>query len=264
MQHPHDGEVSLGALPSPQDPRDWVFERLAQGPEGCYWATLPDEYDLREHSQPVRKQGDRGTCGAISAAAIKEIQERRDCGFNTYMSPEFIYYHRENKPSSGMYGRNVFQVLQKIGSVPEDMYPYRERDGIAPVPHKRLYKEAKKYRINQYARVDTIDGTKRALIELGPCYMSLPIYRNRPEFWRPAKGEKSSGGHAVAIVGYNKQGFILRNSWGPEWNSDGHVIFPYTDWGLHWECWVSVDDKSPPWNSSPRSRDSEKKTCNIL
>jgi hypothetical protein len=191
--------------------------------------------------QPSRDQGRRGTCAAFTGSAIKEIHER-DEGFNEWMSPEFIYYHRENKPATGMYGRNVFQILQKIGSVPESKYPYRN-DENAPAPDKELYETATKYRIANYAKVTTVNGLKRALLELGPCYLQLPLYSSRPHFWR-ANGEKSAGGHALTVIGFNKTGFILKNSWGPTWNGDGCIIFPYNEWDLLWECWVPVDEKT--------------------
>jgi hypothetical protein len=56
------------------------------------------------------------------------------------------------------------------------------------------------------------------------------------------------GGHAVVVIGYNKEGFILMNSWGATWNGDGTIVFPYDEWESHWECWVSVDEKTetPP------------------
>lgn len=236
-------EPCCGALKSPDDPSDWIFEHLAQGPLGTYRSEFPEEYDLRQYSQRSRDQGVRGTCAAFTAAAIKEIQESRDCGFNEWMSPEFIYYHRNNKPAKGMYGRNVFQILQRIGSVPESAYPY-QIDDDAPPPTKKLYEHAARYRIANFARVTTVDGLKRALLELGPCYLLLPLYSNRPEFWRSSLNEKCNGGHAVAVIGYNRNGFILKNSWGPKWNGDGHIIFPYTEWGIQWECWVSIDERT--------------------
>lgn len=239
-----DTRDHCGALKSPDDLNDFIFEHLAHGPTGFYVSEFPPEFDLRIHAQPSRDQGKRGTCAAFTAAAIKEIQENRDCGFSEWMSPEFIYYHRDNKPASGMYGRNVFQILQRIGSVPEHMYPYSALDTHAPPPTAELYEVAAKYRIANYARVTTVDGLKRALLELGPCYLQLPLYQTRPCFWIGAEGEKYNGGHAVAVVGFNKEGFILKNSWGKRWNIDGSIIFPYSDWGLQWECWVSVDEKT--------------------
>jgi C1A family cysteine protease len=49
----------------------------------------------------------------------------------------------------------------------------------------------------------------------------------------------------MAIVGWDTEGFIIRNSWGDDWNDDGHTIFPYTDWGLQWEVWTAIDDTTP-------------------
>ncbi|WP_371905013.1 hypothetical protein [Desulfobacter postgatei] len=39
-----------------------------------------------------------------------------------------------------------------------------------------------------------------------------------------------SGGHAFAIVGYNSDGFIVQNSWGKGWGSDGFALWLYEDW----------------------------------
>jgi C1A family cysteine protease len=45
----------------------------------------------------------------------------------------------------------------------------------------------------------------------------------------PAKTEKSLGGHAVLIVGYDdaKRQFRVRNSWGPSWGLKGYFLMPY-------------------------------------
>lgn len=229
-----------GALRSPPDDSDWIFERIARGAASDHWEVYPEEYDLRRYSQCPRDQGGRGTCAAFTAAAIKEIQEKLDCDFNAWMSPEFIYYHRNNKPMEGMYGRDVFQILQKVGSVPESIFPYGENC----IPSKSLYNIAQAYRIANFARVTSVEGLKRALVDLGPCYLLLPLYGTRPEFWRPDGRGECESGHAVTVVGYNRDGFILRNSWGSDWNGDGHILFPYNEWGLQWECWVSVDEKT--------------------
>ncbi len=253
------------ALASPHDPDDIIFEHTARSAK-CFVAEVPAEFDFTAYERSPRDQGDRGTCAAFAGATIKEIQEKLDTAFGGRMSAEFIYYHRENKPASGMYGRDVFRVLQKIGTVPENDYPYRE-DELAPRPTDELYKKASKYRINAFARVTSIDGVRRALLELGPCYLQLPLYKARPSFWQGDPGERPNGGHAVVIIGYNVHGFILKNSWGPNWNDDGYILFPYEDWPVMMECWVSADSRNEftprtPLMSSPPAKKS--KCCVLL
>ena len=38
-----------------------------------------------------------------------------------------------------------------------------------------------------------------------------------------------------------EEGFIIRNSWGENWNGDGYTLYKYTDWGKHWEIWCTID-----------------------
>lgn len=237
-----------GAMMSPDDSCDCVFEHIARAASGKYEAVQPPEFDLRKELKfpSPRDQGTRGTCAAMVGATIKEIQEARDCGFTDRMSPEFIYFHRDNRPSGGMYGRNVFQILQKIGSVPENIYPYRS-DESAQKPSDELYEIANHFKIANFARVTTTSGLKKALLEIGPCYIQLPLYSTRPEFWRPSHhSDKPDGGHALTVIGYTEEGFILQNSWGAGWNDDGCIVFPYDEWSVHWECWVSVDEHTEP------------------
>jgi hypothetical protein len=41
------------------------------------------------------------------------------------------------------------------------------------------------------------------------------------------------GGHAFALVGYNERGFVVQNSWGGTWGSQGFAVLPFDDWVTH-------------------------------
>jgi C1A family cysteine protease len=235
-----------GALRSPADFSDGIYEYAGFGLD-TQSAGLPDILDLREYSRPSRDQGDNGTCAAHVGATIREMQIHRRNGSCEPLSPLFIYYCRSNSPGVGMFGRNVFHILRTIGTIPESIYDY----GVEPTVE--MMQLAAKYKIKNYARVISMYGLKRAIWERGPCYMQLPLYGSHPYFWRPSKAD-CYGGHAVTVVGYNLEGFILKNSWGAEWNGDGCVVFPYSDWGAQWECWAAIDGD----NDSPRKTKSRK------
>jgi predicted alpha/beta hydrolase family esterase len=47
------------------------------------------------------------------------------------------------------------------------------------------------------------------------------------------------GGHAFALVGYNDIGFVVQNSWGPNWAANGFAVLPYDDWVANGtDAWV--------------------------
>lgn len=228
--------------PSPEDKRDWIAESILPAKNEV---KTPKTLDLRKDMQPVRSQGSQGSCAAMTAAAVKEYQEKLDVDLDQYMSPQYVYNNRSNYPKSGMYGRDVMKILTEKGCCLEQDYEYMTIEApeeIDPVIHKK----AKNYVIKSYARVTTIDGLKVALYTNGACYISFPTYNSGMSFWKPEKeGQTRRGGHAVTVVGYNKEGFIIRNSWGKRWGDNGHTIYPYTDFGMHWEIWSTVDSKSP-------------------
>ena len=234
-------QLVINLQPSPFDPRDWIAEHRYPMGEANPPATL----DLRSWLPKVRNQGNRNTCAGFSAAGIKEYQERRDCRYERNMSHEFIYYYRSNKPKEGMFSRDLMSILSKRGCCTEQTFPYKRFRDAGSVPVE-ADEEAAYYKIKGYARVLTVEGLKMALYKDGPCLMAFPVYDNMPEFWNAKPGQTLAGGHATIAVGYNKEGFIIRNSWGSVWNGDGHVIYKYADFGAHWEIYTTFDEEGSP------------------
>ncbi len=247
-----------GVEKDPFDPHDYSAGAIyaAMGATS-YPATL----DLRGNLPAIRNQGSRGTCVAQTGAAIKEYQENIDSGYEGHFSPEYLYFYRENKPGVGMYSRDLMKILAERGCCTEGMLRYQSKEANAPVDiPDAIDAEAAHYKIAEYARVNTVDELKIALYQNGVCYISFPTYDVRPEFWRKKTPDSElKGGHAVAVVGYNKVGFILRNSWGTGFGDDGYVIYPYSDFGQHWDIWTSIDSKG-----SPKPPPEKTKCCMIM
>jgi hypothetical protein len=50
-----------------------------------------------------------------------------------------------------------------------------------------------------------------------------------------------SGGHAFSLVGFNRTGFVIQNSWGRHWGAGGFAVIRYTDWLANaMDAWVAA------------------------
>jgi len=138
-----------------------------------------------------------------------------------------------------MYGRNVFQILQKRGIPTESDFRY----GTEEYPSDEVYKSAHSRRLSGFFRIHTIDGVKHALVENGPVFIALPLYNNGPAFWK-SNCDQPHKFHAVAVEGYDTNGFFFRNSWGPEWGNNGCGYLPFSDWNRVVEAWTGLSRKN--------------------
>jgi hypothetical protein len=94
-------------------------------------------------------------------------------------------------------------------------------------------------KIERYSMVKSIESLKQALLLNGPCIGGMYVKdNNKTEFWI---GNQNNGGHAIAIVGYDKKGFIIRNSWGKNYGNRGYATLKYEDFHCLLECWTIVD-----------------------
>ena len=222
--------------PSNHDHRDWNVDSI-------YYKAIkmPEKFDWLHKLNSIRNQGQQGSCSAMTAAVLKEIHERKELGYTGYMSPQFVYNLRSNKLSEGMTPRDTMRILQRTGIVLENQYPY----GMGGTITRALRRDAGNFRIKHYAKVRDIFSAKAALMSDGALYTGFPVYNMGNKFWRQeTPNQQMEGGHAVAIVGWDKNGFIIRNSWGTEWGCNGYSYYPYEDWGMHWEIWTTIDDTS--------------------
>ena len=233
-------ERKLLIVPSPLDERDWRADAIYN-----FKSYIPQEKDLRTSLQAVRNQGSQGTCAAQSAACMKEWQESKDINYDEYFSPQFIYNLRKNQDTEGMYGRDVMRILYKIGVCSEADYQYGRIETSDDLMQKdQLIVDASNHKIKHYAQLNTIEGTKIAVCKNGPCLICFPVYNMGMKMWIPKHGSKMMGGHAMTLVGYTRDSFIIRNSWGENWGDSGYCYYPFSEWGSHWELWTTIDDES--------------------
>ena len=195
-------DFKAGLMPSPKDDRDHVFKSTMPSFSEKY--ALPDMYD-------VYNQGNSYICGAVCIAyALSWLRGLKSGWKKTLIDPLSIYKERPNI-GEGVVLRNMFKVLKNKPAIGIDL----------------------KY----YSRVNDIDAAKGAILMNGPVIIGTYAY-NENDFWKPSGFEDKKGGHATILTGWDKDGFVLQNSWGTSWKNKGKTIFPYSDFKYVIEAWT--------------------------
>lgn len=175
---------------------------------------VPEEYSYVTVMPPVLDQGQTNKCVCYSLTGILDWKVNRFKGSNSSNGFDInkLYEQRADKNANGM------QIKEAL--------KYLKHEGLNGTT------------IEGYAMVGSQELMKRALILYGPIAIGLPAYEDSlDDFWN---GSKFGGGHCVTVVGYNKDGFIIRNSWGKNWGDKGHVLLLYSDFNKIFEAWALV------------------------
>jgi C1A family cysteine protease len=247
-----------GWKPDVPDPRDFKFHLRVTS-----FVETPSKVDLRPEMPPVWNQGELGSCTAQAAgAAFQYVQMKLKQDAWTPSRLMIYYMEREMENTinedAGAMIRDGVKVLTKYGVAPEALWPYNISK-FTKKPPASVYKVASYHQVLSYARVDqTANAMEQVLAKGYPIIFGFAVFESfeTPDVARtgmmvmPKKKDKDLGGHAVLIVGYDreKQHFIVRNSWSEKWGDKGHFYMPYEyalDPNLADDFWViyNVEDE---------------------
>ena len=204
--------MNYGFVPSKMDGSETKFKKIRD-------FEIPNEYSYRKYLPSVIDQGNKPICVPCSLSAYINWVINTDTG--------------ENKIDNEVDLQELFDSSSVKSS--EGM---TFKDGLKFLKHEGVSTKEGVETIDRYATIGSMICLKQALILNGPCVGALPVYNSRvTEFWDSAYGDYE-GGHAVAIVGYNEDGFIIRNSWGMSYGDNGYSIIPYDDFNKFMEIWT--------------------------
>lgn len=214
-----------GAIPSPKDPRDYTLSMVAAVP-----GDFPDAYQLSPPAA-VRNQYSSSMCVAFALAVMKRYQERREGVYNDY-SPAFIYANRQESDwqGEGMIPREALERLRDNGVCRHELFPaigtYAAVKGkITPA----MTEDALLQTVETYVAVNTPAEVKTALLDLqSPVLTVVPVFAG----WHSYQGGllpigvNADGYHAILIVGWRQDAWLVQNSWGTGWGEDGFGWLP--------------------------------------
>lgn len=236
---------SCGAILSPLDVRDYKAVCVAATEE------FPEEFELQ--MPEIKSQGSVGSCVGHAIATAIEYFSRLQGDDNREMSVGFIYGNRttSNHIGCGMVVRDALEAARKYGDVVKTLFPYnKEVPEIIEMfndNYIKLAPDAYPNRITSYYRVYNENEIKASLMEHRPIIFAMEWFgdiRIDKYGMMNTKQESSSknGHHCMVIYGWNKDGWLIQNSWGKFWGNDGRAIIPY-DIKLD-EMWSIIDEYS--------------------
>lgn len=172
----------------------------------------PDKLILDGYTTPVENQGDKPFCAAYSASSFAESILWRKNGFRKEIDPVPLYVHAK-KIDGDPTGDGTFLECT-LDALLEKKYFSRD---ICKV---------KTFGGAMFGQGSGLPAVKNAIHRYGVCIAGFNI---TGEWFKPTngviKGDKSAsqGGHAVTLVGYDRDGVLVLNSWGKGYAHNGFV-----------------------------------------
>ena len=197
--------------------------------------------DLRQYCSLIENQGNLGSCtGNAIAGAIELLHKRQNRTLD--ISRLFIYYYERMfigtvNYDSGAYIRDGIKACYTYGAPTENLWPYNISK-FRTVPPKEALIDAAKRKVTSYQRAADFKAVIDAITSGYPVTIGFSVYSSFDSPTVAKTGimpypdtskERLLGGHAVLLVGYNKNNntFIARNSWGTNWGDRGYFYMPF-------------------------------------
>lgn len=213
----------------------------------------------------ILDQGQEGACTGFGLACVINYLRWRSAGMPEKLesvSPRMLYkfarrydeYEGENYDGSTC--RGALKGWYHNGVCLESRWPYGTGDDALPIAGWDVDSIERTlgvyYRINPQAITDL----QAAIYEVGAVYVSSYTHKGWENVKTSAKSPAShdtlpvidydgkssrAGGHSFALVGFNRTGFVIQNSWGINWGAGGFAVISYADWMAHaMDVWVAA------------------------
>jgi|GEM_PF-4781248 len=166
---------------------------------------FPQSFDLKNYMTPVKDQGACGSCWAFSTVAAIEGQYHIENGFaGEYLDLSEQYLVSDCYPDGGCDGHWPGGALNFIMENPiilENCFPY----DISNLSCNPCTDITERYNVTEHENIDmsNISEIKSYLMNNGPIIVC-------------------GAGHCVLLVGWDRDGWIVKNSWGSGWGNYGY------------------------------------------
>ena len=219
--------------PAPPEPLPPAFANV----------TEQDAVDLRKYSTPIGDQGQTGRCSAFAWTHALEMSRNILQEESPRLSPNFSmlefqemqgdaqdYQYAYSGGDGTISGPDPGRVLVANGTCRQELWP---DDSDRPVAkEQQLEADAQQYRLEAVPLPIALEDVRKVLSAGCPVHVSMNTGTAFSDVGRDGLFNAAEapwgrhGRHAMLIVGYTGNFFILKNSWGTDWGDQGYCYVP--------------------------------------
>lgn len=229
-------------VPSRNTQDDWTYSEALGASILAAPAALPEAVDLRQSWWPIGNQGGTGSCVGwacadgvlryhlVTAGRLpnEELLSSRFVWMASKETDQFVSRPESFIENAGTSLKAALDIIRKYGCVLDEELPFDIQTLMYTGDPKLFFASASTRKIANYVNLKKSPRDWKAwLASNGPILAGLSV----DSTWREAAEtagaldqffpETVNGGHAVSIVGYDGDHFIIRNSWGKTWGDGG-------------------------------------------
>ena len=242
----------LGAIESPIDLRDYTIKNLVGKATAI---EIPDSFKL-DYEYDILNQGNVSSCRAFVEKRMRDYIDGMPFEENKCYSSGFIYGYRKDSDfqGEGLVARESLNNLCEFGDCLYESFPINEeypaiKQTLKKYNLDKLKEEASNHKSIGYIRLYKEDIKEYLVKYKKPVEIMVRVYSN---FYKAkTNGGKIPsvpsgnyrGGHALLVIGYNKDELILVNSWGSTYGDNG-IFYLDINSKIIREFWALEDIKN--------------------